>query len=213
MCAFHYFVICFLEFAVNNCLGFVFCFLVVFFFFFFCLFVLILYNAIANYLWNLNSLTRDQTLSHRNERADSKTLDCQRTPNSREYQLVRTLTKASTCIQDLAQPNASSNQLRMPHPNNKQKHKQNHQHTGLPPHTAIPIRGGKTPPSTRMQAQFTPNTKPTLNTGLTLPTGGRNQKQEEIQTWSLGKGDLKHNNLKKKKWKGKKKYCVNKGTS
>ena len=28
---------------------------------------------------------------------------------------------------------------------------------------------------------------------------GRNQKEEEIQPWSLGKGDLKHNKLKEKR--------------
>jgi len=38
--------------------------------------------------------------------------------------------------------------------------------------------------------------KLTQTTGPTL--GGQNQKEERIQPWSLGKGDLKHNKFKKK---------------
>jgi len=34
---------------------------------------------------------------------------------------------------------------------------------------------------------------------LDQPEEGRNEKEERIQPWSLGKGELKHNKLKKKK--------------
>jgi len=49
---------------------------------------------------------------------------------------VRTSTKEATVIQDPASPKN--------HVNNKQtnkKYKPNHQQTGLPPHSAFPIRG------------------------------------------------------------------------
>ena len=49
-------------------------------------------------------LTRDQTLSLWSGSTDSKTLDYQRI-NPMEYQIVRTHTKETTWIQDLASPN------------------------------------------------------------------------------------------------------------
>ena len=63
-------------------------------------------------------LTRDQALSLWSGSTDSKTLDSQRT-NPREYQIVRTHTKETTWIQDLASP-TSSTLCRMPHLNNEQ---------------------------------------------------------------------------------------------
>ena len=49
-------------------------------------------------------------------------------------------------------------------------------------------------------------------TGPTL--GGKNQKEETIQHWRLGKGDLKHNKLKKERKKEKvEKYYTNEGTN
>ena len=94
---------------------------------------------------------RDQALSLWSGSTDSKMVDYQRT-NPREYQIVRTHTKETTWIQDLASPNhqqhpvqdASSKQQ------TKQKHKPNHQQTGLPPHSALPIRG-KTNKQTKTQ--------------------------------------------------------------
>ena len=50
-----------------------------------------------------------------------------------------------------------------------------------------------------MQAQVTPNMKPTQITGPALPTKGRSQKEEGIQPSSLGKGDLRRRKLGKKK--------------
>ena len=49
-------------------------------------------------------LTRDQALSLWSGSTDSKILDYQRT-NPREYQIVRTHTKETTVIPDLASPN------------------------------------------------------------------------------------------------------------
>ena len=80
--------------------------------------------------------TQDQALSLWSGSTDSKTLDYQRT-NPREYQIVRTHTEETTWIQDSDYPveDASSEQQ------TKQKYKPNHQQTGLPPHSALPIRG------------------------------------------------------------------------
>ena len=49
----------------------------------------------------------------------------------------------------------------------KQKHKPNHQQTGLPPHSALPIRG-KTNKQTKNSAQLSPYNKLTQTTGPTL---------------------------------------------
>ena len=62
--------------------------------------------------------------------------------NLREYQIVRTHTNETTWMQETASPNhqyhpvqdASSKQQK------KQKYKSNHQQTGLPSHSALPIR-------------------------------------------------------------------------
>ena len=52
-----------------------------------------------------------------------------------------------------------------------------------------------------MQAQVTPYMKLTQTPGPTLQ--GQKPKEGRIQPQSLGKGDLKHNKLKKKKKKGR----------
>ena len=51
--------------------------------------------------------------------------------------------------------------------------------------------------STRTQAPVPSTRKPTQPTEPTLPTGGRHQKQRELQTCSLQKGDPKHSKLSK----------------
>ena len=50
-------------------------------------------------------MARDQALILWSGSTDSKTLDNQKIPNPREYQLVRTLTKETTWIHDPAAPN------------------------------------------------------------------------------------------------------------
>ena len=51
--------------------------------------------------------------------------------------------------------------------------------------------------STRTQAAVPSTRKPTQPTEPTLPTEGRHQKQCELQTCSLQKGDPKHSKLSK----------------
>ena len=51
--------------------------------------------------------------------------------------------------------------------------------------------------STRTQAQVPSTRKPTQPTEPTLATGGRHQKQWELRTCSLRKGDPKHRKLRK----------------
>ena len=100
----------------------------------------------------------------------------------------------------------------------KQKHKHNHQPTGLPPHSALPIRG-KINKQTKTQHKFSPYTKLTQTAGPTLggkkPKGRKNSTffKERIQlSLKPGKGDLKHNNLKNNNEKAEK-YCTNEGTN
>ena len=64
-------------------------------------------------------LTKGQALKIWSGNTNSKTLDYQRT-NPWKYQIIRTPTKETTCIQDLASQTTSNNLCRMPHPNNKQ---------------------------------------------------------------------------------------------
>ena len=129
-------------------------------------------------------LTRDQALSLWSGRTDSKTVDYQKT-NPRDYQIVRTHTKETTSIQDQASPNhqqhsvqdASSKQQ------TKQKYKHNHQQTGLPPHSAFPIRGKTN--KNKNSAQISANSKLTQTTGLFL--GGQKPKGKKISTLKPGK--------------------------
>ena len=87
-------------------------------------------------------LTRNQAQGFWSGSTDSKTLDYQRT-NPREYQIVRTDTKETAWIQDPATPNPQEHSVQDTSSKwqIKQKQKPNHQQTGLPPHSALPIRG------------------------------------------------------------------------
>ena len=138
---------------------------------------------------------QDQALSLWSGSTDSKTLDYRRT-NPKEYQIVRTHTKETTWIQDPASPSHQLPLCRTPHLKNKMKI----QTQGLPPHSALSIRG-KTNIWTKTQHKSHPiqsSHKP-----LDQPEESRNQKEERIQLSSrkefnfpssLGKEDLKHNN-------------------
>ena len=86
-------------------------------------------------------LNRHQALSLWSGSSDSKTLDYQRNKH-KQYQIVRTDTKETTWIQDLASPIISSTLCRTPHWNNKQSKNTNAiiSRPGLPPYSAIPIR-------------------------------------------------------------------------
>ena len=74
----------------------------------------------------------------------------------------------------------------------KQKYKPNHQQTGLAPHSALSIRGKK-----KKKTQHKSHPILSLHKPLDQPEEGRSQKEDRIQTWSLGKGDLKHNKFLK----------------
>jgi len=87
-------------------------------------------------------LTRDQALSLWSGSTDFKTLDYQRT-NTRKYQLVRIHTKETTWIHYAASPNPQEHPVQdtSPKQHTKQKYTPHHQQTGLPPHSALPIKG------------------------------------------------------------------------
>ena len=103
-------------------------------------------------------------------------------------------------MQDWDHPTA---QCRMPHLNNKQEKTTNQLSVGrvTTSHSPAHQRGRKypPPPPTRTQAQVTPSTSPTQTTEPNLPTESRNQKEKGIRPWSLGKGDLKYNKIKREK--------------
>ena len=61
----------------------------------------------------------------------------------------------------------------------KQKHKPNHQQTGLPPHSALPIRGKTNKQTNKNSAQTSPYTSSYKPLDETYE--GRNQKEERIQ--------------------------------
>ena len=79
----------------------------------------------------------------------------------------------------------------------KQKYKPNHQRTGLPLHSTLPLIG-KASKQTKTQHKSHPNTKLTQISGPTL--GGPEPKGTKNSTLKPGKGSLKHN-VKIKKMK------------
>ena len=152
MCTFHYFNYYLPHFVTAICLGFLFGFS----------FGGICFNLTYCHnkpLVESSFLTRDQKLSLWSGNTDSKTLDYQRT-NPRDYQIVRShMQKIHLNTRPNHHPTTSSTLCRMPHLNNKnttkQKYKPNHQQTGLPPHSTLPIRG-KTTKQTKPQHKSHP---------------------------------------------------------
>ena len=67
----------------------------------------------------------------------------------------------------------------------KQKYKSNHQKTGLPPHSALPIRGKTNKQTNKNSAQISPYMKLTQTTGPTL--GGQKPKGRKNSTLKPGK--------------------------
>ena len=63
----------------------------------------------------------------------------------------------------------------------KQKYKPNHQQTGVPPHSALPIRGKTNKQSDKISAQISPFTKLTQTTGATI--GGQKPKGRKNSTF------------------------------
>ena len=125
----------------------------------------------------------DQALSIWSGSTDSKTLEYQRT-NPRDYQIVRTHTKETTWIQDLASPNRHSTLWRMPHLNNNNKNKntdpiisrQNYRLTQPCPSEEK---------QTKTQHKSHPIHKLTQTTGPTL--GGQKPKGRRYSTLKPGK--------------------------
>ena len=76
----------------------------------------------------------------------------------------------------------------------KQEYKHKHQQAGLPHHSALPIRGKTSKQKTQHKSHPTQD----LHKPMDQTYEGRNQKEERIQPWSLGKADLKHSKFKKK---------------
>ena len=93
----------------------------------------------------------------------------------------------------------------------KQKYKPNHQQTGSPPHSALPIRG-KTSKQTKRKHSAVSHPIGSSHRPLDQPWEGRNQKEERIQHWSLGKRDFKHSKLKENNEKSGK-YYTDEGTN
>ena len=106
----------------------------------------------------------------------------------------------------------------------KQKYKPNNQQTGLPPHSALPIRGktNKEKFSTNLTLyEAHTNHWTNLRRAETkskkefkLLQGKNSTFLERIQiSLKPGKGDLKHSKLKKKKNEKAEKYYTNEGTN
>ena len=66
-----------------------------------------------------------------------------------------------------------------------------------PPEADLPPERQDPAPPTRTQAPVPYTRRPTQLTEPTSPTGGRQQKQQELQTSSLQRGDPKHSKLGK----------------
>ena len=67
----------------------------------------------------------------------------------------------------------------------KQKYKPNHHQTGLPPHSALPIRGKTNKQTSKNSGQISPYMKFTQTTGPTL--GGQKPKGRKNSTLKPGK--------------------------
>ena len=85
----------------------------------------------------------------------------------------------------------------------KQKYKPNHQQTGLPPHSALPIKGD-TKKQTKNLAQISPYMKLTQTTGPTL--GGKKSKGRKNSMLKPGKRRPQTQQSKKKNKEKTEKY-------
>ena len=79
----------------------------------------------------------------------------------------------------------------------KQKYKPNNHQTGLLSHSALPIRGKTNKQTNKKETHHRSQSIQSLHKPLDQTLDSRNQKEEIIQTWSSGKGDLKENKFKK----------------
>lgn len=99
---------------------------------------------------------------------------------------MRTPTKASSCIQDLAPLNCWQHPAKSTLPKQEARPQEETGFPETPQNTPLTqpcsLEGGEnSPPPTRRQAQVPPNMKPTQTTGPASLTDGQDQKQERIR--------------------------------
>ena len=139
--------------------------------------------------------------------------------NPREYQVVRTHKKETTWIKTQHHPTTSSTLCGTPHQNNKQNKNTNLVTSRQEYHLTQPS------PSEEKQTITTNSTNLTLYKAHTNPwtnlRRAETKRKKEFNLiqgknstflWSLEKGELKHNNLKKKRER-KEKYGTNERTN
>ena len=84
----------------------------------------------------------------------------------------------------------------MPHLNNKQNKNINPVIIRQDYHLTQPCPSEEKQTNKQTKTQHKSHPILSLHKPLDQPEEGRSQKEERIQTWSLGKGDLKHNKFK-----------------
>ena len=132
------------------------------------------------------SLERDQAMSLWCGSTDSKTLDNQRT-NPREYQIVRTHTKKTTWIQDLASPNHQQHPVRDASSKQQTKKNTNPTISRQDYHLTQPCPAEEKQ-TNKNSTQISPYRKLTQTTGPTL--GGQKPKGRKNSTLKPGKKRL-----------------------
>ena len=144
-------------------------------------------------------MARIQALRLWNGSTDSTTLDYQRTSNPSEYQIVITLMTATKVYKTWHHPAASSTLCRTPHPKNIEgkntKPIFNRQYYYL--NWPCPSEEKKKTHLFPMECRYKSNSTWSLHKPLDQHYDGKKQKEERILPWSLRKGGLKHNKLKK----------------
>ena len=132
------------------------------------------------------SLARDQALSLWSGSTNSKTLDYQRTPNSRGHQIVRELPHRQPPVYKTQHHSTASGILcKTLHSNNKTKMQTQSSADSLNP--THQIKKKNSPPPTRMQAKVMPYRKLSQTTGPTLP--GQKPKGKKNSTLKTGKNE------------------------
>ena len=96
----------------------------------------------------------------------------------------------------------------MPHLNKKQNKNTNPISSSQDYHLTQPCHSEEKQTNEQNSAQVSPYTKLSQK----LDQEGRNQKEQRIQPWSLGKEDIKHNKLKIKN-ENAEKYYTNEATN
>ena len=114
---------------------------------------------------------------------------------SRGYQIVKSHTKETTGIQDPGSPNHQQHPVQDTLSKQQTKWKAQTQSSANRITNSLSLSHQRKIKQTKIQHKSQPIWS--LHKPLDQTYEGRNQKEERIQPWSLGKGDLKHNKLKK----------------